>query len=233
MGKFVWIFAAVFGLAGLGMLIGSGWTLGNTLKFRKVAGVAEGTVVELLGSRDSKGKTSYKPVVEFTDTSGTSRRITGSVASRPAAYDEGEKVKVRFDPAKPDQARLDTFMENWFLPLLLGGMGLIFFGVGVGMTIKGIRTVQNRRWLRANGMRVQAQYTGTEQDTTFAVNKQHPWVVCCRWQHPVTGATHEFKSDHRWYDPSGVMTRDTIDVVVNADDPSVYEVDISFLPKKV
>ena len=71
------------------------------------------------------------------------------------------------------------------------------------------------------------------QDTSLAVNNRHPWVVNCEWQHPVTGDTHKFCSDHRWYDPSGVIARESIDVIVNADDPKVYEVDIAFLPKKM
>jgi len=231
MGKLVWVFAIVFTLAGLGMLVGSGWTLGSTLKFRKEATITEGTVVDFATSRSDKGKTMYSPVVEYRDLSGTSRQVTGSGSSSSPGYDRGDKVPVRFMPENPEKARIDSFMENWFAPLILGGMGIIFFAIGIGSFAAGITKARNRKWLKANGMRVQAKYTGPIYDTSLKVNGKSPWRLTAQWQHPVTSAMHAFQSDAIWYDPSEVVQRDTLDVLVNADNPKVYEIDIGFLPK--
>jgi hypothetical protein len=231
MGKLVWVFAIVFSLVGLGMLVGSGWSLGSTLKFRKEATIADGVVVDFASERDSKGKTMYAPIVEYRDLSGTSRQLTSSVRSSSPGYDRGDKVQVRFMPQNPEKARIDSFLENWFLPLILGGMGIIFFGIGIGMFVAGITKARNRKWLKANGLRVQAQYTGAIYDTSLKVNNKSPWRLTCQWQHPVTATMHTFQSDAIWYDPSDVVQRDTLDVLVNADNPKVYEVDIAFLPK--
>jgi hypothetical protein len=231
MGKAIWIVAIVATLAGLGMLAGSGWTLGSTLKFRKEAQTTDGVVVDFATSRSDKGKTMYSPIVEYRDLSGTSRQLTSSVSSSSPGYDRGDKVQVRFLPQNPEQARIDSFLENWFLPLILGGLGLIFFGVGIGAFVAGITKARNRKWLAANGMRVQARYTGTIHDTSLKVNNRSPWRLTAQWQHPVTAAMHTFKSDPIWYDPTDVVQRDTLDVLVNADNPKVYEVDIAFLPK--
>jgi hypothetical protein len=238
MGKLVWVFAILFTLGGVGMLVGSGWSLGNTLKFRKLATVTEGQVVDYETSQStstsngrSSSKTMYAPVVTYRDQSGTEHRVTSSSSTSSRSYDIGAKVPVRFMPNNPDEARIDSFMENWFLPVLLGGMGLLFFSLGIGATVAAIRKARNRKWLKANGLRVQARYTGTIYDDSLKVNGRSPWRLTAQWQHPVTNAMHTFKSDAVWYDPSDLVTTETIDVLVNADNPKVYDVDIAFLPK--
>jgi len=44
-------------------------------------------------------------------------------------YAKGEHVPVLYLAARPDNARIDAFFENWFLPALLVVFGaLAFFG---------------------------------------------------------------------------------------------------------
>lgn len=231
MGKLAWVFGIIFTLVGIGMLVGCGWTLGSTLKFRKEATTTEGTVVDFSTSRDNKGKVMYSPIVEYRDLSGTTRQLSSSVSSSSPGYDRGDKVNVRFMPQTPESARIDSFMENWFAPLLLGGLGFLFFAIGVGAFVAAVTAARNRKWLRAHGMRVQARYTGVVYDESLKVNGRSPWRLTAQWQHPVTAAMHTFRSDAIWYDPTAVVQQETLDVLVNADNPKVYEVDIGFLPK--
>jgi hypothetical protein len=44
-------------------------------------------------------------------------------------------VRVLFDPADPSNARIDSFMQLWFTPLLLAGMGSVFAGIGAWATV--------------------------------------------------------------------------------------------------
>jgi len=238
MGKIVWFIGILFTLVGLGMLVIGGWTLGTTLKYRRDGQTAEGSVVDFETSEStstSNGrrttKTMYAPVFEFRDPSGSTQRIVSSSSSSSRGYDIGEKVPVRFLPSKPGDARIDSFMGNWFAPLITGGLGTLFFGIGIGAIVSAITKARNRKWLKKNGMRVQARYTGTIYDESLKVNNKSPWRLTAQWQHPVTGDMHSFQSDAIWYDPSQIVQQETVDVLVNADNPKVYEIDIGFLPK--
>jgi hypothetical protein len=240
MGKLVWVFGVIFTLVGVGMLVGSGWTMGTTLKFRKSAQTTEGQIVsydtEVSESRSNgrtKRTTMYRAIYEYRDLSGTTHQAKASSSSSSKGYAVGAKVPVRFMPNNPDDARIDSFMENWFAPLILGGLGIVFFGIGVGSFVAGITKARNRKWLKANGMRVQAKFTGAIYDTSLKVNGRSPYRVTAQWQHPVANTMHSFKSDAIWYDPTELLANtEVVDVLVNADNPKVYEVDISFLPKE-
>ena len=90
-----------------------------------------GTVVGLEARRGSKGGTTYSPVVEFATREGAMRRFTDPVSSRPAGYSVGERVEVLYHYRDHDRARLASTFRLYFVPALLGFMGLIFAGVGV------------------------------------------------------------------------------------------------------
>src|SRR5262245_49574656 len=113
------VFSLILGFIGLGLLVGAFFALRHTLGFRPVSTEAEGVVVDLEEYSGDDG-TMYKPVVEWKDPAGRARRLTGSVASRPPSFSRGEHVRVRYDPADPERARIDSFTENWLLALILG-----------------------------------------------------------------------------------------------------------------
>jgi hypothetical protein len=226
MGKLVWLFGGVFGGVGLLLLAFAALALVSTIQFRSGAIAVEGKVVDM----DRNGK-SYAPIVEFTDRAGNTHRVTGN-ASNPPGYRRGDTATVRYAAEHPEDARIDGFMNNWFLPTILGGMGALFGSIGGGFIVWEIRKRRLRAWLRQYGMRVQATYTGVRLDTSVSVNGRHPYRVCGQWQNPVTGMVHVFESDMLFYDPSGYVTRDTIDVLVDADDPGRHHVDLAFLPKQ-
>jgi hypothetical protein len=120
----------VFLAAGLALLTGSGYSLVHTRAAIARAVPADGTVVDLIASADADGDTMYYPRVRFRTRTGDMQEFTGGVGSKPAAFDVDEGVKVLYDPERPGDARIDTFFQLWFLPLLLGGMGIIFAGIG-------------------------------------------------------------------------------------------------------
>lgn len=68
-------------------------------------------------------------------------------------------------------------------------------------------------------------------DTSIKVNNRSPWALTAQWQHPTTGDIHTFQSAAIWFDPTDHVNRETLDVLVDADNPTRYRVDISFLPK--
>lgn len=225
------LFTLIFGLVGLGLLIGAFFAISSTLSFRSISKQAGGVVVDLAESRGDKGETMSKPVVEWTDPAGKRRRFTGSVASSPPSYSRGEKVTVRYDPSHPETARLDSFMENWFAAMILGILGGVFTAIGSGFGIHAWRKKKNREWLEQHGTRVQAKFTGVDYDTSLKVNGRSPWRLTAQWQNPSTGAIHTFRSDAIWFDPGEFVKGETLDVLLNMDKPSMYHIDLAFLPK--
>ena len=138
-----WPYALVslFFLAGPAMLGGAGYLVVETRRDIAAGASADGTVIDLIVERDSDGDDIYYPRVRFMTAAGESVEFTGSVGSRPAAFDIGEAVAVLYDPAKPRNARIDSFFQLWFGPLILGFLGFVFTAVGGGAVIAFVRSI--------------------------------------------------------------------------------------------
>jgi hypothetical protein len=223
MGKLAWVLGGVFGAAGAGLLLAASIASYSALNFRANALRVPGTVV---------GFDSGKPVVEFVGSDAGSHRTVGAVSSTPPAYDLGERVTVLHPPGRPEEARIDGLMESWFLPTLLGGMGTVFAGLGAGLVFWELRKRRLRDWLHKFGIPVQAKYTGVMLDTRMRVNGRYPWRLTAQWQNPVTGVVHRFASEMLFYDPSDYVERETIEVWIDANDPSRHHLDTAFLPEQ-
>lgn len=126
---------AIFLLIGLGMLGGAIYLYFDVRHAIAVAAVADGRVIAIEESRDSDGDYTYYPRVRFHAGTGQQIEFTGDVGSNPSGFAVGEAVRVCYDPSNPDDARIDTFMQLWFMPLLLGGIGTLFSLMGGGIVI--------------------------------------------------------------------------------------------------
>ena len=129
------VLIGVFFLVGLGMLGGAGYLVVDTRRDIAAGVSADGRVIDLIAERDSDGDDMYYPRVRFVTAAGEPVEFTGSVGSSPAAFDIGEAVAVLYDPADPGDARIDSFFQLWFGPLILGFLGFIFTTVGGGAVI--------------------------------------------------------------------------------------------------
>ncbi|MFI0821054.1 DUF3592 domain-containing protein [Streptomyces sp. NPDC021098] len=121
---------------------------GVSISFLSDAKHARGTVVALEWRDDhdstsrrrssSNGPAAY-PVVEFTSADGTPRTFRSSMGSNPPSYERGERVEVLYQADSPDDARINGFASLWLLPLIFGGLGLLFAGVGTAVAVVGRR----------------------------------------------------------------------------------------------
>jgi Protein of unknown function (DUF3592) len=228
--KLLWIFGGVFLIVGLGMLTGGFFIWRAHADFAAHAVSADGEVTDLAYRSSSKSGGTYSPVVQFTTPDGKIVHMTGSTGSSSPSYARGDHVRVLYDRANPERAQIDSFMEQWFGTLILGGMGLVFSLVGGGIVGAQVRQRKVRGWLAQNGMRVQAKFDGVGVDTSLSVNGRNPWRLSCQWQHPLTKKVYFFRSDPIWFDPTPFVDRQQLDVLVNMDEPKQYQVDTSFFP---
>ena len=140
-----WLLNGIFLLIGLGLLGGAVFSFVTTSKFIGKAVSADGVVVGLEERWDSDDNDyTYYPQVEFETEDHRTIAFTSDTGSRPAGFDVGEPVRVLFDPARPEAARIDSFFQLWLLPLVLGGMGTVFSAFGLLSIVSAMRESARR-----------------------------------------------------------------------------------------
>ncbi|QTD96091.1 DUF3592 domain-containing protein [Streptomyces cyanogenus] len=133
-----WFTFGAIAFGGLFLVIGL-ILAGVSVSFLADAERAPGTVVDLEWRNDhshvshrkrgNDGPVAY-PVVEFTAADGTRRTFRSSTGSNPPGYERGERVEVLYRADSPEDARINGFASLWLLPLIFGGIGLLFAGIG-------------------------------------------------------------------------------------------------------
>jgi hypothetical protein len=84
------------------------------------------------------GGTFFYPQFRFTTDRGQAVTMTTRDGSTDQPYSDGETVSVLYDPAQPEQAKLDSFMV-WIVPLCLAPFAFIFTLIPAGIFILGRR----------------------------------------------------------------------------------------------
>lgn len=72
----------------------------------------------------------YRPVIRFTTREGRQMQYESIVTSYPPRYSEGDRVRILYDPERPEWARIDDFTDLWLRPAFLAGAGSILVVLG-------------------------------------------------------------------------------------------------------
>ena len=93
----------------------------------------KGTVIQMVYSRSSSSNSGggYAPVYQFRTLDGQNIVVQDSLSSNPPRFQVGQEIDVLYESGNPQKARINKWMNLYFMPVLLGGMGLIFGGVGM------------------------------------------------------------------------------------------------------
>ncbi len=135
-----WVFFTLALFFGIGLiLIAVAVLLGNqSAHMMAVEKPAAGRVVDMAVHHTSalkKGgsKTYYNPVVEFTPPGGSLQRVEiDEQDSSQAAYDTGSTVNILYDPANPQNARIQSFsgfMRLWLPAVITAVIGIGFAAI--------------------------------------------------------------------------------------------------------
>lgn len=220
----------IFGLAGVVLLVISIGLGVHTTRLVADGVEADGIVTGLQASRTSDS-TTWRPEVSFMAADGRTYRFVSSSGSNPPAYARGERVVVLYMPDNPQGARIKGFFSLWGGMVICGVLGVIFAGIGFGMI--GHRHISARRGkhLRAHGRRIETTFQGVEQNTRVRVNGRSPFRVVTQWQNPSDGKVHVFQSSNFWFDPTDHITRRSLTVYIDPQNPRRYTMDTDFLPQ--
>src|SRR3972149_9257876 len=91
----------------------------------------KGTVIKMVYSTSNGG--GYAPVYQFTTLDGQNIVKKDNLSSNPPQFQVGQEIDVLYESGNPQKARINKWLNLYFLPAFLGGMGLIFGGVGIAI----------------------------------------------------------------------------------------------------
>ena len=234
--KIVRLVFGIFFVAGLGLLIGGLYSVQQTRRFLRTVVEAPGTVTDNVRREKPSGgryiRWLYYPRFSFQTRDGQGIVVISKTGSSQSVYREDERVTVLYDPRQPDQASIKSFSELWMSSVILCGMGAISWLLGVAAVVW--KSVSDRRktWLQRNGRRIQARITRVELNLPVKVKGKHPFHIVCHWHDPASNETHVFYSANIWFNPTKYIMGNTIEVLVDPNNPSRYAVDTAFLPKR-
>jgi hypothetical protein len=80
----------------------------------------------------------YAPVISY-DVQGRTYTYESGSSSDPPAYDVGEKVGLLYRPDDPEDVRINSWFDLWFLPAMLGVGGVVVAIVAIVMMVGAIR----------------------------------------------------------------------------------------------
>jgi len=89
-------------------------------------------------------ETRYRPRIRFKTETGEIVTIAGQMAATSKRFEIGTQVPVVYKVAKPIDARLATFTDNWLGACIAAVIGLIGMGGGFFVRRSVRREIQNR-----------------------------------------------------------------------------------------
>jgi hypothetical protein len=171
------------------------------------------------------------PAVRFITASNEPLFFLSDVCSNPPAFGLGDSVAVLYDPAQPSRAKIDGFLENWFVSLVLGSIGSVFLLISSFFIIPPLLARRRAEHLSRHGTPVFAELTEVRRNEMLSVNGMQPWRIVAQWVNPATGKLHRFTSANLWFDPSPYIRGNQVQVFIDPQKPKRYSVDTSFLPE--
>ncbi len=138
----------IFFCVGLLLLAVAGWSGNRQYTILKSWPEVQAEVVnsQLVHYRDSKGNAMYKPAIDFRyRVDGKEYTVPSSSNYSSSSYDEmkgkvdtyapGTRHPIRYNPADPRDMRFEVGYNFgfFFLPVLFGGMGIVFTGVSIAL----------------------------------------------------------------------------------------------------
>lgn len=215
-------------------LVIAAFSLQARLSFESDALRTDGEVVGVVQSsridNDGRRSTSWCPTVRFTSESSGTLTFTARTCSNPPSYRIGEHVDVLYLRGEPESAAIDSPAERWLLPLVFGGIGLVFLLIGLLLTLSKLRTQRTAAQVKVSGRPIMATVTDVSLNSQLRLNGRSPWRIHAQWLDPETNRVHVFDSEDVWFDPAPYLGPE-IRVLVDPKDVSRYWVDVDTLPE--
>jgi hypothetical protein len=80
---------------------------------------------------ESGGETVRRVELRFRGSADRDWTATCPVVQSVSSFEKGSEIPILFDPRNPASVRIETFMELWLMPALVGSVGLLSVLVGL------------------------------------------------------------------------------------------------------
>lgn len=223
-----WFFA-LFLAVGVICLTASGLVYRHTQAFAGRAERAEGRIVDVVyrSARPGERLGSYGSVFRFTTRDGRTVQATASVRASTSRHRVGDPVRVLYDPQNPQNALIDSFVDRYFILIVLLPIGVGFTAVGLPGLIVIAQRKRKEASLKERGRPVEAKVTGVIR----LRNGFQPWRITAEWHDPFHARVVVLQSRNLYDDPTKhVEVGQTVKAWVDPDQPSRHWIDVSFLP---
>jgi hypothetical protein len=170
-----------------------------------------------------------RPLIEFQLKDGRPLTFKSPSDNGVEWYQIGEGIPILYDKNNPKHAEIDDFSRLWAGILVVGGLGISCFAIGLSLLLVGTSKGRKRSRLMRRGIRIKTQFYRLEQNAFIEVNGHSPYQILTTWKDPTDSQQHIFKSDNIWEDPT-VFIPEKIVVFIGKDNPRDYYVDLSFIP---
>jgi len=127
-------FGSIFGFVGFILITLAVFFLLRTRAFISRSRQTQATITQMIYSRDEDGG-GYIPEFRFRTLEGQEIEVRGSLRTNPPQFKVGQVIEVLYDPDNPQNARIKKWFNLYFVPMLLGFLGLLFGSIGIGAIV--------------------------------------------------------------------------------------------------
>jgi hypothetical protein len=149
--------------------------------------------------------------------------VTTSVSTSPPIYEVGEKVFVHVNPENPQDALIEGFMEQWFVPILIILFSLLFLGIGL-VSLYFYWRAKAKENLKQTGIPVTGKVISVEEIRNLKINDENPWRIFVVVRNPLNGTELSIKSAPILDKPK-LKPEDKITVYFDPQNPKNYYID--------
>lgn len=212
------LFIGIFGFVGAVMLIaGIAFSVDNTDFFR-TAIPADATITDFkrTGSDDSP-----TTIVKYTV---GDKVLFGELNYYSSTMKHGDTVSICYNPANPLDIRSES--AGTVLVSIFSFLGITFIGIAVGCGVYSSRKKNRIRWLKRNGLCLQARITAVETNLNRTMGDTiHPLTVSCLYSAP-DGRTYSFRSHSLRCERHELPETGNVPVYVDKNNYACYYVDV-------
>ena len=105
------------------------WKYSEARTFLDKSETVHGTVVENIEIKEKGITHAYRARIRYQTADGKDLTVLSSSPSFPAEFSIGDAVDVAYPAHAPEKARIVSFWQMWFTPILAAAMGGVFLAI--------------------------------------------------------------------------------------------------------
>lgn len=224
--------SALILLIGIPFAIVSVFVLKDTINLLSNSHKTIGKIIGIEEERRRNGGYMYSPVIKYKSVTGDEYVYRSTTKTGYTSYKIGQQIELIYDKSNPQNARVNSFLDIWFLTIIMGVGGWASTIGGIVLLLVTLKKKRLEEYLKNHGQKILTDFVNVGRGIV-EINGESGYVINCQWVNPQDNVIYTFKSDDIWFDPANYVKDKKIEVLIDPKDPKKYYVDLSFLPKSL